>query len=194
MSRVQVFDPPMCCSTGVCGPEVDPKLVRFAADLDWLKSQGVTVERYNLAQQPAVFVGNELVKCTLAAEGNDCLPLILVGGQIVSRGTYPARAALARFAGCENALPRSQFTPLIEELVAIGASIASNCMPCLKAHIDKARELGASDEDMAHAVAIGQAVKQIPAQAILELADRFLDNQVQGASQGCCTSSSTKCC
>ncbi len=50
MSKVQVFDPPMCCSTGVCGPQVDPALVRFAADLEWLKASGVEVERFNLSQ------------------------------------------------------------------------------------------------------------------------------------------------
>jgi len=32
--KIQVLDPPRCCSTGVCGPNVDPELVRFAADLD----------------------------------------------------------------------------------------------------------------------------------------------------------------
>lgn len=52
MIAVRVFDPAMCCSTGICGPSVDPQLVRFAADLDWLKGQGVSVERFNLSQQP----------------------------------------------------------------------------------------------------------------------------------------------
>lgn len=51
--EIRVFDPPMCCSTGVCGPSVDPELVRFSADLDWLKAQGVTVERYNLSSSPS---------------------------------------------------------------------------------------------------------------------------------------------
>jgi len=55
MTAVRVFDPAMCCSTGVCGPSVDPQLARFSADLDWLTSQGVAVERFNLAQQPAAF-------------------------------------------------------------------------------------------------------------------------------------------
>lgn len=49
---LRVYDPPMCCSTGVCGPEVDPALTRFAADVDWLGRRGVTVERYNPAQEP----------------------------------------------------------------------------------------------------------------------------------------------
>ncbi len=51
--RVQIFDPSMCCSTGVCGPVVDPGLARFASDVKWLKEEGVEVERYNLSQQPA---------------------------------------------------------------------------------------------------------------------------------------------
>ena len=50
---IQVFDPAMCCSTGVCGPDVDPDLVQFAADLDWLKTQGVIIQRHNRAQKPA---------------------------------------------------------------------------------------------------------------------------------------------
>lgn len=58
MASVKVFDPAMCCSTGVCGPSVDPKLVRFAADLDWLRSKEAGVERYNLAQQPAAFAAD----------------------------------------------------------------------------------------------------------------------------------------
>ncbi|MDX2034682.1 MAG: arsenite efflux transporter metallochaperone ArsD [Blastocatellia bacterium] len=97
--KFEVFDPPMCCSTGVCGVDIDPVLPRFAADLEWLKTQGVNVERYNLAQQPGVFVANEAVNAVLHKEGNDCLPLILVDGRIVSRAAYPDRAALAGYAG-----------------------------------------------------------------------------------------------
>ncbi len=62
MAKMQVFDPAMCCSTGVCGPSVDPALTRFAADLDWMKSKGAEVERFNLAQQVAAFTANEKVK------------------------------------------------------------------------------------------------------------------------------------
>lgn len=97
--KLEVFDPPMCCSTGVCGADIDPVLPRFAADLEWLKTKGVNVERYNLAQQPGVFVARESVKAALHEEGNGCLPLILVDGRIISRGAYPDRAALAGYAG-----------------------------------------------------------------------------------------------
>ena len=101
MKRVEVFDPPMCCSTGVCGPTVDPALVRFAADLHWLANQRIAVERYNLAQQPQAFVASPVVKTALQEHGNECLPLILLDGSIVSQGCYPTRAELARLAGVE---------------------------------------------------------------------------------------------
>ena len=201
MVKLQVFDPPMCCSTGICGPAVDPVLPKFTADLDWLRGQGIQVERYNLAQQPAAFVANDLVKRTLAEEGNNCLPLILVGGQIVSRCAYPTREKLAAFVGLVLETRESLYSPAVEELVAIGASIACNCMPCLKYHTDRALSLGVSDEDMAKAVAMGEKVKQTPAKLILELANRYLNGKVEDAPepQACSTGSTnsnsgSKCC
>ncbi len=95
MQTIQVYDKPMCCSTGICGPSVDPVLPRFAADLDWLKGQGLQVERYNLSQQPQAFIQNATVHQLLATEGTGCLPLILVDGCVVSRGSYPSRETLS---------------------------------------------------------------------------------------------------
>ena len=99
MTSITVYDPPLCCSTGVCGPEVDPKLAEFAGDLDWLKSQGLEVRRFNLAQEPARFVENEAVKAIVDRSGGDDLPVILVDGRLGVSGRYPARAELAALAG-----------------------------------------------------------------------------------------------
>ena len=96
MNKVEVFDPAMCCPTGVCGPSVDPALTRFAADLEWLKQHNVLVERYNLAQQPDKFVQNKTVLDAMGLAGDRCLPLILVDGQIVCRNSYPDRQELSR--------------------------------------------------------------------------------------------------
>lgn len=101
MTKLEVFDPPQCCSTGVCGPSVDPKLVTFAADLHWLANQRVVVERHNLAQEPQAVASNPVVKNALRQSGNECLPLILMNGAIVSQGQYPSRDELARFAGVD---------------------------------------------------------------------------------------------
>jgi hypothetical protein len=101
MPKLQVFDPAMCCPTGVCGPSVDPALPRFAADLEWLKSKGIDVERHNLAQEVAAFTSNPIVKTALNSRGSKCLPLVLADGKIVSEGAYPTREQLAKFTDVE---------------------------------------------------------------------------------------------
>ncbi len=99
--KMEVFDPAMCCSTGICGPSVDPSLVRFAADLDWLQKKGVEVRRYNLSQEPAAFAENQLVRDKLATDSTTCLPLILVDGVEKSTATYPSRRQLAAMTGVD---------------------------------------------------------------------------------------------
>jgi len=200
MTAVRVFDPAMCCSTGVCGPTVDPQLARFAADLDWLTTQGVAVERFNLAQQPGAFAEDEAVRSALETLGEAALPVVKMNGEVKSRGVYPSRAELAGWAGIAAPTP-SLFTDAVAELVAIGAAIASNCEPCFKFHYDKARKLGVSREDMWLAVRTAQAVKDAPAKAMLDLADKYLRHEiphkpsaqpimlktVKTTSSGCCT-------
>jgi hypothetical protein len=98
MKNITIYDPAMCCSTGVCGTEVDPRLIQFASDLAWLKEQGASVERFNLAQQPAAFAANPQVREALASHGNDALPLVLVDGVIATRSIYPTRDQLLALA------------------------------------------------------------------------------------------------
>jgi hypothetical protein len=97
-TTIRVFDPAMCCSTGVCGPGVDPELARFASDVDWLQKQGVKVERFNLSQQPGAFAETVVVKHALE-RGTDVLPLVLVNDRIAVEGSYPSRETLAALAG-----------------------------------------------------------------------------------------------
>ena len=99
MRTIQVFDPALCCSTGVCGVEVDQALVSFSADVDWAKQNGASIERFNLAQQPVAFAENATVKGFLERSGQEALPLILVDGEVALAGRYPNRAELARWAG-----------------------------------------------------------------------------------------------
>jgi AhpD family alkylhydroperoxidase len=177
MKLIQIYDPPMCCPTGVCGPEVDSALVRFAADLRWLAEQGVTVERFNLAQTPIAFAENEVVRATLTEKGEAALPLILVDGKVAVSGNYPTREELAGWLGSDTE-PASLFTPAMAEMVAIGASIAANCEPCLRHHVMKAKELGISRADMARAVELGAKIKDAPHRAILKLAGHLTGARV----------------
>lgn len=99
MSTIQIFDPALCCSTGVCGVNVDEQLIDFSMDYSWAINLGIKVERFNLAQQPMAFVENPVVKGFLERSGDEALPLILVNGEIALTGRYPNRTELARWAG-----------------------------------------------------------------------------------------------
>lgn len=118
MTIVQVFDPAMCCSTGVCGPSVDPTLPRFAADLEWIKSKGVQVERFNLAHDLAAFSANSKVKHAINSHGTKSLPMILINGEVKASGGYPSRSDFAQFA-CVDYEPGPESKSQRPDLVGI---------------------------------------------------------------------------
>ena len=95
---IQIFDPALCCSSGVCGIDVDQALVSFSADVDWALQNGAQIERFNLARQPLAFAENHTVKFFLDSLGAEALPLILVDGEVLLSGRYPSRAELADWA------------------------------------------------------------------------------------------------
>lgn len=100
---IRVFEPALCCNTGVCGPDVDQALVTFTADLDHLKGMGVDIERHNLANDPAAFAAQPAVRDSLKLAGSAGLPLTLVDGVTVATGSYPSRMRLLQLAGCAAA-------------------------------------------------------------------------------------------
>lgn len=99
MSTIRVFEPPLCCNTGVCGPELDQELVSFTADLNHLASAGADIARFNLASDPVAFAENAHVVAFLQTVGSEGLPLILVDDITVMAGRYPTREELVRFSG-----------------------------------------------------------------------------------------------
>lgn len=112
MVSIRVFEPALCCNSGVCGEDVDQALVNFSADLDYVKQQGVAITRHNLANDPTAFVENPAVMGFLQAAGSEGLPLVLVDGVTVLTGSYPTREMLARYAG----LGASTLRPLVNLL------------------------------------------------------------------------------
>ncbi|TVO67125.1 arsenite efflux transporter metallochaperone ArsD [Denitromonas ohlonensis] len=105
MKSIQVFDPALCCSSGVCGVDADQALITFAADLEWAAQNGARIDRFNLGQQPLAFAGNATVKSFLDRSGPDALPLILLDGEIAMAGRYPSRAELTHWLGTADAAP-----------------------------------------------------------------------------------------
>ncbi|MDZ7678261.1 MAG: arsenite efflux transporter metallochaperone ArsD [Acidimicrobiales bacterium] len=173
--KIDVYDPAMCCSTGVCGPSVDPALATFADDLDWLDHQGAEVRRYNLGQEPGEFAANQEIRVLLEQQGEDALPAVFVDGELASSGRFPSRDELAQWIGATAPVVGA---PVIAELAAIGAAIGSNCEPCFKYHYAEARKLGLTNADLALAVKTAQAVKTVPADKMLDTASRLLGVEV----------------
>ncbi len=101
MSKVEVFGPALCCATGVCGEDVGQELVTFSADMDFIRSRGGDVVRYNLASEPLAFAENDAVAAFLHIAGSAGLPLILVDGVTAMTGRYPLRDQLGAWAGVE---------------------------------------------------------------------------------------------
>lgn len=94
--KLKLYDPALCCSSGVCGPSVDPALVQLSSDLEALKAQGVEVERYNLGQQAMDFASNPLVAGLLKSHGQDILPLVVLDDRVIASGFYPTRTQFAK--------------------------------------------------------------------------------------------------
>ena len=95
--KIELYEPPMCCSTGVCGPAVDPVLVKLQETVRQIEEQtagAVKVERFNLSSVPKAFVDNAAVTELLKSEGNGVLPLTFIDGVLLTKGKYPTAAEL----------------------------------------------------------------------------------------------------
>lgn len=121
MTKIQVFDPALCCSSGVCGVDVDPQLVGFSADVEWARQHGAQIERFNLAQQPMAFAQNAVIKGQLERWGEGALPVTLVEGELVRAGSYPSRDDLARWAGLAVPATANEPAPATKACACTGA-------------------------------------------------------------------------
>lgn len=90
MKKMCIYEPALCCETGLCGVNVDPELLRISTVLNTLKSESVVIERYNLNNAPMEFVKSSIVNQYVNEKGVDGLPVVTVDGEIVLAGRYPA--------------------------------------------------------------------------------------------------------
>ena len=99
MKTIEIFDPAMCCPTGLCGTNIDPNLMRIAVIVDNLKKKGVNVTRHNLKDEPQIYVTNTKVNELLQSKGVEALPVTLVDGEVAVIGTYPTTKQMAEWSG-----------------------------------------------------------------------------------------------
>ena len=168
---IRVFEPALCCNTGVCGEDLDQALVNFTADLAALRDLGVDIARHNLANDPGAFAANQSVSAYLQVAGSAGLPLTLVDGVTVMTGAYPTRAQLLAYAGVATggaAASGASATDATSGAPAAGASAA-----------------GASAAGASVGATVGAAPTGV---GLLTLAatDTASDNSACGCGSGCC--------
>jgi hypothetical protein len=89
--KVEFFEPPMCCSTGLCGPAPDKTLVQLGQDISKLKEKfpEIVVERYMITQQPLKFRDNEEVYKLVKEKSKEILPITTLNGRVIKTNKYP---------------------------------------------------------------------------------------------------------
>jgi hypothetical protein len=127
MKKLNIFDPAMCCDTGICGVDADTALIEFSSNIDWLQKNGVKVQRFNLAQEPAAFINDPLVKAEINESGESCLPLLVLEGEVISRGVYPDREQLQSWTGIEPLQQSAESATKPEETSSCGSGPSSCC-------------------------------------------------------------------
>lgn len=88
---VEIFDPPMCCPTGLCGPTLDQTLLDLNEMILTLQKEGFRVGRYQMTSNPQAFLGNPEVMRLVREKQMEALPIVLVRGKIASEGRYPTQ-------------------------------------------------------------------------------------------------------
>jgi len=116
MSKIEIFDPAMCCSTGICGPGIDQELLRVATTVNTLTKKGITVIRYGLSSEPQAFVDNKKVNEYLMKDEVEILPITIVDGEVVKTKEYPTDDEFAQWAGLSK-----------EDIIAVPSSKKGGC-------------------------------------------------------------------
>lgn len=99
MRQIEIFDPAMCCPTGLCGTNINPELMRIAVVIETLKKRGVTVVRHNLRDEPQVYVNNKTINDYLQKHGAEALPITLVDGEMAVSKSYPTTKQMSEWTG-----------------------------------------------------------------------------------------------
>ena len=199
---ITILDPALCCSTGVCGPDVDDALVQTAANVKWLKSLGYEVNRHNLSNDATAFKNYPKAVEKLQKEGADSLPFILIDGELVMTGKYPEKSEWLNWlkegqeevSGNDKSTEEEWSREKISTLISIGAAIAASCNDSLEFHTARAKTQNISVEEIAMAMNTGNEVRANASQNIVEKANQLLNDLQPAKSSSCCGGSGSSCC
>jgi hypothetical protein len=108
MKKLSIYDPAMCCPTGMCGVSIDPEFLRVATTLHTLRKNGIEVHRYNLASTPEKFVENKTVNDYINQNGGDVLPLTVIDDVVVLTKRYPTNIEITEMLGLSSSILANQ--------------------------------------------------------------------------------------
>jgi len=189
-ATIEIYDPAMCCSTGVCGTDVDDTLADFAGDLKWLKSKGIEVKRFNLGQEPEAFKSNPHVLARLQKEGSGVLPVILVNSEVASEGGYPGREQLCEWLGIKANGEQDQHSESVqaELLLNLQESVITGNTAAMAAFFKTGEEAGIDLQTLIQAMQTGLNERQGITQQMVLKANELLGVQQNGCTPGggCC--------
>ena len=94
---VELFDPPLCCPTGLCGPTLDQSLLDVSDMIVTLETEGLKVARYQMTGQPQAFLSNPDVMRLVREKQMAALPISVVRGQVVKVGAYPTLSEIKTY-------------------------------------------------------------------------------------------------
>lgn len=86
---VELYDPPMCCPTGLCGPTLDQTLLDLNEMILQLQAEGISVQRYQMMSHPQAFLNNPEVMRLVREQQMEALPITTIYGKVVKYGAYP---------------------------------------------------------------------------------------------------------
>lgn len=99
MKEIKIYEPAMCCETGLCGVSVDPELLRITTLINQLKQKNIIVKRYNLSGAPQAFVEDREINEYINKYGAENLPVTEVDGKITVVGRYPSNEEFETWLG-----------------------------------------------------------------------------------------------
>lgn len=127
MAAIRIYEPALCCDTGVCGADLDQNLVDVTATVRSLQEQGVDIQRHNLASDPVSFTTDETVRAFMNVVGSKGLPLTVVDGVTVATGVYPSRQQLLAFAAVDTSSDVSAAAPADRPQLGLTEKSADGC-------------------------------------------------------------------
>jgi hypothetical protein len=97
--KIELFEPGMCCPTGLCGPSINSEVLRISTVVNKLEQKGAEIKRYNLTSNTKEFISNIIVNDLLTKEGENILPITLIDGKVEKKKAYPTNEEFSKWTG-----------------------------------------------------------------------------------------------